>query len=559
MNNGVTRDDVLMGVCVPAACTHSDVQQFLADVFASERNVSLEALLVRVDEDMCQTQEPFELDWLDAVFIAIICVLCTMLAVSSTYDVMRARCKKQKDSEEKSLWHKIILTFSIPYNFKRLFAFEPSTDGLDCLYGIKSIAMLLIINAHSMMYVLGGPISNTDFLQWFVQQPLSAILNSNMLYVETFLFTGAFLLVLHFLKQLSKNTSVNLIQVFVLRYLRLTPAYALVALAHATALRWAGAGPLWAARAGRERARCRASLWANLLYVNNYVATDALCMFQSWYLAADTQLFAAALVLLWALGQRRRARLWALLALLAVSVGGCFVDALLRRHDPTILMRPKDVEDLPTDDAFVNAYVKTHLRATSYICGLLLGHWLHDFLESGRKLSKRVAAACWALAAGAGLAAVFSVLVFYWPFRAYSRLDSALYAGAVRLAWSACVGWTVFACAAHRAGPVRRVLSCRALVPLGRLSYCAYLVNGLVGLRGMGAQRTPIHVDALSLIKAYVSDAVLTYAAALVLSLLIDSPMQALSGLLAGRGRGTKEESNTMQNGTKFIDNVATK
>ncbi|GLH06364.1 Nrf-6_1 protein [Gryllus bimaculatus] len=380
MNNGVTRDDILVGVCVPAACTHGDVQQFLADVFASERNVSLEAVQVRVDEDMCQTQEPFELDWLDAVFIAIICVLCTMLAVSSTYDVMRARCKKQKDPEEKSLWHKIILTFSLPYNFKRLFEFEPSTDGLDCLYGIKSIAMLLIINAHSMMYVLGGPISNTDFLQWFVQQPLSAILNSNMLYVETFLFTGAFLLALHFLKQLSKNTSVNLIQ--------------------------------------------------------------------SWYLAADTQLFAAALVLLWALGQRRRARLWALLALLAVSVGGCFVDALLRRHDPTILMRPKDVEDLPTDDAFVNAYIKTHLRATSYICGLLLGHWLHDFLESGRKFSK---------------------------------------------------------------------------------------------------------------IKAYVSDAVLTYVAALVLSLLIDSPMQALSGLLAGRGRGTKEELNTIQNGTKFIDNVATK
>ncbi|GLH06365.1 CSON013384 protein [Gryllus bimaculatus] len=334
MNNGVTRDDILVGVCVPAACTHGDVQQFLADVFASERNVSLEAVQVRVDEDMCQTQEPFELDWLDAVFIAIICVLCTMLAVSSTYDVMRARCKKQKDPEEKSLWHKIILTFSLPYNFKRLFEFEPSTDGLDCLYGIKSIAMLLIINAHSMMYVLGGPISNTDFLQW------------------------------------------------------------------------------------------------------------------SWYLAADTQLFAAALVLLWALGQRRRARLWALLALLAVSVGGCFVDALLRRHDPTILMRPKDVEDLPTDDAFVNAYIKTHLRATSYICGLLLGHWLHDFLESGRKFSK---------------------------------------------------------------------------------------------------------------IKAYVSDAVLTYVAALVLSLLIDSPMQALSGLLAGRGRGTKEELNTIQNGTKFIDNVATK
>lgn len=46
-----------------------------------------------------------------------------------------------------------------------------------------------------------------------------------------------------------------------------------------------GDGPLWKHRISLEQERCQASWWKNLLYINNYYGNDALCMFQSWYLA----------------------------------------------------------------------------------------------------------------------------------------------------------------------------------------------------------------------------------------------------------------------------------
>lgn len=49
-----------------------------------------------------------------------------------------------------------------------------------------------------------------------------------------------------------------------------------------------GDGPLWMKRISLEQQRCQTSWWKNLLYINNYVGNDALCMFQSWYLAGKT-------------------------------------------------------------------------------------------------------------------------------------------------------------------------------------------------------------------------------------------------------------------------------
>ena len=46
-----------------------------------------------------------------------------------------------------------------------------------------------------------------------------------------------------------------------------------------------GDGPLWKQRISLEQERCQISWWKNLLYINNYYGNDALCMFQSWYLA----------------------------------------------------------------------------------------------------------------------------------------------------------------------------------------------------------------------------------------------------------------------------------
>lgn len=51
-------------------------------------------------------------------------------------------------------------------------------------------------------------------------------------------------------------------------------------------------------------------------------------------------------------------------------------------------------------------------------------------------------------------------------------------------------------------GPIRNFLKWRPFTPLSRLTYSAYLVNGLVELHGISTTRTPQHLDNLSLVSA---------------------------------------------------------
>jgi hypothetical protein len=53
-----------------------------------------------------------------------------------------------------------------------------------------------------------------------------------------------------------------------------------------------GDGPLWKQRISLEQERCQMSWWKNILYINNYYGNDALCLFQSWYLAGELRSYA---------------------------------------------------------------------------------------------------------------------------------------------------------------------------------------------------------------------------------------------------------------------------
>lgn len=69
---------------------------------------------------------------------------------------------------------------------------------------------------------------------------------------------------------------------------RLTPAYLMMIGLYSSWFIKIGNGPLWKQRIELEQERCQLSWWKNILYINNYYGNEALCMFQSWYLAGES-------------------------------------------------------------------------------------------------------------------------------------------------------------------------------------------------------------------------------------------------------------------------------
>lgn len=93
-----------------------------------------------------------------------------------------------------------------------------------------------------------------------------------------------------------------------------------------------------------------------------------------------------------------------------------------------------------------------------------------------------------------------SVTLYYIPSYKYSVLESALYNSLHRLGWSIFTGWFVLACVTSESGPIKSFLSSRALVPLSRLTYCAYLTNGFIELYLAASIRTPKYMSVINLV-----------------------------------------------------------
>ncbi|GAB0098061.1 nose resistant to fluoxetine protein 6 [Sergentomyia squamirostris] len=512
------------GICLPASCSVNDVEGFLATALGQR---------VHVEERFCHTEQPLEFSNTEIFFLCIL-TMFTMIVVVSTGHSIYQYCQDDiNKSRLPPLLNAFLQSFSITENMVKLVKKGSDDLGLSCINGIKSLAMLFIICGHAMAFIAGGPIQNPDFYVKQSQLMQNAFLLNSPLLVDTFLLLSGFLFARLLLVELEKRKGkVNFGFLYIFRYIRLTPAYMAVLFLYMVLLQKLGSGPMWDARIGLEQERCSSSWWLNLLYLNNYIGTDKLCMFQSWYLATDTQLFILAPLLLYPLWRWRKVGVYLFAAAATVSVLIPFVVTYVNNLDPTFLAYAEEITDLSQNYYFINYYIKTHMRATAYIFGLLTGFLVHYIQEKNLRMSTKWHNFCWITSVAVGAASMFSIVIFYNPNYEPSRIENALYAGLHRMGWSFFTSWIVFVCVTGRAKPLHSFLASRVMAPFSRLTYCAYLTNGLVELYLASTIRTPKYLTVLNLLGDALSHTILTFIAALILCLVFESPIHGIEKIL---------------------------
>lgn len=107
----------------------------------------------------------------------------------------------------------------------------------------------------------------------------------------------------------------------------------------------------------------------------------------------------------------------------------------------------------------------------------------------------------WILSGFIGCYSMFSVSLYYSPSYKYSRIEAALYNCLHRIGWNIFISWLIISCVNNPKGSLRKLLSSRALVPLSRLTYCAYLTNGFVELFLSSSIRAPKHLSVIALVR----------------------------------------------------------
>ncbi|KAH9636680.1 hypothetical protein HF086_003228 [Spodoptera exigua] len=508
-------------------------------------------------------------------FRSLILLFVTILFFSTLYETYTIYYGNNKDS----LISTLIISFSMINNMKKIISTKQHNSlGLECVSGIKALAMIFIIAGHACMFIASGPVMDADawdradeiyrssgsptlielrvysinYVKVFsldllvlsaqfygvkgnqfiwictellimlgaslkdtvshkfypqsglrfscttarlifklVRQPANAFMLNNTLLVDTFLMLSAFLFSRLLLVELDKRRGkLNVIPILIFRYIRVTPAYLVVILFYMTWLPKMGEGPLWQDRLLLEQERCMTSWWTNILYINNYVNTDKMCMFQSWYLSVDTQLFFIAPIFIYSLWR------WRKFGPILVSVA-LFISLIV----PAVITYRDNLD--PTLLFYANYQFTLMMKTFGWIIGLLLG-----------------------------VVSTFTVTIFYQEWYQYNAIEAAAYISLHKLAWGISNGWLIIACATGNGGILGKLLTWKFLAPFSRLTFCAYLVNGIVELYYVGELRHPLHITFFTVMANAISHIVLTFFLAMFLCLTFESPLHGIEKIL---------------------------
>ncbi|XP_046394951.1 nose resistant to fluoxetine protein 6-like [Ischnura elegans] len=545
------RDQIFWAVCSPASCSTEDVRAALdAVVRPLARAYGANASVV-VDEKLCEgpALNQGQRDWtpIDCVFV-IICALIILWSISATaYDFKRTETKGEKPGKDPIL-KALFLCFSAKKSFTKLPHLTSNADGLKVIFGLKVLSMFVVILGHKYGTSIGGAATNVDSIEESNRVVLHMLTMHADLVVDTFFCLGAFLLAYATMRHSEQYGSPPVAVMVFFRYVRLTPAYALVIFFYACVLNKLGSGPLWNSTVALDAQACADNWWTNLLYVSNYVKTNEMCMVQSWYLPCDTHFFVIGALLMSLLHRRPRVGFAALALTTAASIAAPFALTLHNKHDATVLFYRDFLFDPRASAYFNDVYIKSHMRAGPYFAGIIGGYLFYRFRLYERKIPKLWAWLLFLLATCLLNAVMFSGAIFYMPGRPDTPLEDATYAALQRFVWGGATCMLLIALASGRIPIVSRILEWTPFVILGKLTYCAYLVHFIFQLFVLGGDRNPKYITNYYMFLLSAGEIVFVFFFALLLYLLVEAPFRDIAKLIIFKGGEFPSKKTTDKN-----------
>ncbi|KAF5301328.1 hypothetical protein FQA39_LY10726 [Lamprigera yunnana] len=542
-------DRLRHGVCVPLSCPHiaKNVSSYINNTtFLSEGisecytkkygNLGLTAIVTKLE---CESEEHlYQVDTCD-IIVGILCaILFTIVVFASFYEgLARYNSTEEYKKITMSRYGKVITCFSLPKNWDRLRAESTNSDAtkLRVINGIRVYTMFLVIMTHTCVAAIMTA-HNPKFVETMTSDPLNMLFVNGNMSIQVFLLISGFLLSYHFFLSMEKKTTLKIgyfVFAFINRYIRLTTCLVVMIALHATWIRHLSRGPLWYQKVGVEYENCRENWWTNLLYINNYYNVEQMCLQQTWYIAADTQLFTFSLILLMIVWKYKN-------HIMKIFIG-CFIVGLII---PAVINYVNSYDFAPRSypeallSILVNAPEWTEIAITSHTnisissLGLIMGYIFYKYREKKIVLKKRYIWLWWILVWSLPLSTIYLGIPLYADDFVYSRLGAALYVAFSKSAYVAGIGLAILGISQNIGWFLRDAVTWQPLQVLGRITYSVYLVHTAVVRVKLGQERTLTYITIYTLISQALEDFAMSYIFALILCLFVELPTSALQKLM---------------------------
>ncbi|CAH1365304.1 unnamed protein product [Tenebrio molitor] len=237
----------------------------------------------------------YHLKMFDVVLMSFIVAYLLLIVFATVYDVTALRKT-----------NKCITSFSLYHNLTELKRKYQQTDfhKLKCIQGIRFYTTVLIIFCHTFCSFSGGFVANTKYFEEIPQNSLRhGLRNLFVFLVQTFFLISAWLLSYHTFHIFEHAERMHFLKyvwlTFGNRYLRIIPPVLLmVSLGSSIWIYGSFHGPVKDIYSDKEYQRCQENWWIIFLFLNNHYQQHDMCYFTTWYLSADTQLYALSIIIL---------------------------------------------------------------------------------------------------------------------------------------------------------------------------------------------------------------------------------------------------------------------
>ncbi|CAH0385391.1 unnamed protein product [Bemisia tabaci] len=542
------RDEMYWGVCVPSGCRERDIQRDVDEFL--QRSWFADHVTATVNASFCQTRASVkseaQSETLDRITMDLFIVLIALTIGSTVYDFYFNEDVDQSNSG--GVLMKLFMCFSMRQNLRALFVPKLYQPGFDAMTGARTILTLLVLYGHRWRMLVVSPIIEASTYE--EKSRSFTFMTTCLIIINSFFVISGFIVGYFFYAELEKRDKAKklslsvIISPLIYRFLRFTPLYAVVILLNLTLLPKLSSGPIWPKAILPEVEHCRESWWTNLLYINNYYMADKMCMFQSWYLSTDMQLFIVALVLLYIYKQNEvlAKRLFAAAIFVPIICQGIMIYA---RDDPAyMIVDEQRMKKVPGEYYYMTYYIPTHFRLPCYLIGVIAGVYAWKAKDTPPTLS--LLATNLYTAALVAFSAAFQSIGHEFT-RPSSMRDSlvlrTLYGCLHCSVWAFCSAMVIYLNLRREGGWFQRVFLFYPFILFSKLSFGAYLLHSMTQSIEFGSLRAPKTPSRQEEYWMTAGDVIFVHLFSCILCLLVEVPFSRIQKLiLLGGGKSQEAE-----------------
>ncbi|XP_054260160.1 O-acyltransferase like protein-like [Macrosteles quadrilineatus] len=518
-------NDLMFSVCVPSSCSAQDVKVHMDHVLAP---INASSVLY---ETSCSTNQPLPFRLTDYIAVIFFIGILALVVWSSVVDLL--------SSEKKS---DLVEAFSLQRSWRQLVILKDSNaDDIPCLHGLRVLLTAAIILVHStgvsIVTINTAKSSTIKLMNSYYVAVLEGLLFRA---VDVFFLMGGIVRAHSFLQERSKGRQLNFLSSIGRRYFRYTPTLAVLMLYTATLLIHSSSGPMWGRFMGFSTWSCRTTWITGILHISNYIYPVAACVGESWYLAADFQMFALSPLFLVPLYKRPQLGKTLLMVVGAVCLAVYATVSYVKQVDAggysCLYNRHNELMS--------EHYFQTHLRLPAYLLGLGLGYAVFSAAQAKKRieLTKIKLLAGWTVAIVFMILPVYASKIIMTPNYQYTPWLDVYHNAFTKLQVAAVGAWIILVCTQGYGGLMNDFLCWRGFQPLAKLSLGIYLVNfGLIFIPFHSQQTKPLDINISTTLYYWLAALIQTTMIALPLHLCIEMPFYKL----ACKYFATQKEKNT--------------